>query len=195
MVRYRRSPNSTPPVPKGRAGVVRDTPFEPNGIISVGIDPGSRYTACVIRDGDVVLHATTLVREGDQEPVPYARIICAILLEIVNDYKKKYPDLVIGVEGVTDPRGHVNGKASPLNPKDIVRTGVTAGALAMTFPDALIIKPSHNGSQDLSQYPDSIKGRRQKDLPGIFVGAKTRKHEQSAYDIAGKTVDMMKGEK
>lgn len=180
---------SDKPTAKSRAGAVREDGFHSNGIISIGIDPGSRYTALVVRDGDEVLHATTVKREGDQEPIDYARMVVEILVPIVRDFESRYENVIVGIEGITDPKGFSNGRRAPINPKDIVRTGVTAGGLAVALMDAIVIPPGHNGSQHLSQYPDALKGRRPADLPGDSTGAGTRRHEQSAFDVALKAVE------
>lgn len=185
---------TTPRTAKGRAGAVREEAFTENGIISIGIDPGSRYTALVVRNGDVVIHATTVTRVGDQEPIPYARLVIDALAPIVAEFIENFPDAVIGIEGVTDPKGFKHGKRAALNPKDIMRTGVTAGALAAVFPTAHIVRPGNNGSMHLSQYPSNLRGRRPTDLPGSSNGAGTRSHEQSAYDIAGKVLTIAREE-
>jgi len=177
---------------KSRAGAVREEEFISNGVISIGIDPGSRYTALVVRDGDTVLHATTVKREGAQEPIDYARMVVEIMVPIVRDFEERYENVVVGIEGITDPKGFSNGRRAPINPKDIVRTGVTAGGLAIALMDAIIVPPGHNGSQHLSQYPDALKGRRPAGLPGDSTGAGTRKHEQSAFDVALKAVERTK---
>lgn len=179
-------------VVKSRAGATRTDEFVATGEIVVGIDPGSRCTALVIRDGETVIHATTVVRDGDQEAVPYARLVAAALRIIVDDYSTRFPHLIVGIEGISDPKGFHRGQRAAINPKDIIRTGVTAGALAVTFPDAIIVRPGNNGSMHTSQYPASLQGRRPKDLPGDSTGAGTRRHEQSAYDVAGKALELHK---
>lgn len=178
------------PQAKDRLGSARDQAlgFDPTGVISLGIDPGARYTALVVRDGDAVLHATTITRDKDQEPIPYAREVVARLTPIVNEYKSRYPNLVIGIEGVTDPKGFNRGKRAAINPAGIVRTGVTAGALAIALPEAVIVPPGGSGSLHTSHYPPELQGRRPATLEGNSNGAGTRRHEQSAYDIAGKAL-------
>lgn len=180
--------DEVPRTAKDRSGAVRDTPFSPDltGQVVIGVDPGSRYTAVVARDGDVVLYAGTIVRVGNEEPISYARKVVAALRPVV----AMFPNAIIGVEGITDPKGFKHGQRAALNPKDIVRTGVVAGAVACAFEDAVVIRPGNNGSKHLSHYPASLQGRRPADLPGSSVGAGTRRHEQSAFDIAEKALTL-----
>lgn len=179
--------------PKSRSSLERFDSFEKDGIIVVGIDPGSRSTALVIRDGETVIHATTITREGNETHVNYALDVVDAVVPIINGYREKYPDLIIGIEGISDPKGFKGGQRAAINPKDIIRTGVTLGALVAIFRDAIIVAPGNNGSKHESQYPAELKGRRPKDLEGSSVGAGTRRHEQSAYDIAGKAAEIQKG--
>ena len=174
---------------KDRRGTERTHEWNEEGIgkPAIGIDPGSRNTAIVIRDGDKVILASTYVRQGDLDPVAYA-------FEVVDYFKTirdDYPLLPIGLEGITDPKGFNRGKRAAINPKDIIRTGVVVGAIAAVWrADIIMIPPGGNGSQDISQYPASLQGRRPKTLLGNSHKAGTRRHEQSAFDVAGKASDI-----
>lgn len=150
----------------------------------LGVDPGARYTGVVIRDGDVPLLSTTLVRPDDMSQTGWALHCVSELRKIVNQLPKVI--LPVAVEGVTAPKGFVRGRRAPLDPKDIMFAAVVLGAVIATWPDAVIIPPGGNGSQHITQYPPVLVGRRPKDLPGSTNGAGTRDHEQSAYDVAGK---------
>jgi hypothetical protein len=167
-------------VPK--RGRLSDTPaLEP----VIGIDPGARYTGVVIRDGDVVLHASTLVRSQQMtSPTEWALLVLAQVEDVLRDYPQMIP---LGVEGVSDPKGFQHGKRAAINPKDIIRAGIVLGAVVARWPTGLVIPPGGNGSQHYTHYPSVLIGRRPADLPGSTNGAGTRDHEQSAYDVAGKT--------
>lgn len=171
---------------KDRAGVVREEDFIADGVVVAGIDPGSRHSAIVIRDGDIPIHASTVTRDGNQDGISYAKIVISLMKPIIDEYLEQYPDMIVAIEGISDPKGFKGGRRAAINPKDIIRTGITVGALVAVFPDAIIVAPGGNGSQHESQYPPSLKGRRPKDLDGDSTGAGTRRHEQSAYDVAGK---------
>lgn len=151
----------------------------------IGIDPGSRYTGVVVRDGDVVLHASTLVRPKDlQSGTDWALVVVAQIQSILKDFPVLIP---IGIEGISDPKGFQHGKKAAINPKDIIRAAIVLGAVVATWPNSMIVPPGGNGSQHVSHYPASLVGRRSAELPGSSSGAGTRNHEQSAYDVAGKT--------
>lgn len=157
---------------------------EPLGKPVIGIDPGARYTGVVVRDGDVVLHSTTLVRPKELESATeWALVVVAQIREIVKDFPAMTP---FAVEGISDPKGFQHGKQAAINPRDIIRAGIVLGAVVATWPNATIVPPGNNGSQHASHYPAELRGRRPKDLPGSANGAGTRGHEQSAYDVAGK---------
>lgn len=153
----------------------------------IGIDPGARYTGVVVRDGDVVLHATTLVRPEGVTATDWAIMCVAEIREIMKDFPITMP---VGVEGVSDPKGFQGGKRAAINPKDIIRAGIVLGAVVATWPKAIVIKPGGNGSQHYTHYPSVLIGRRDPELPGSSNHAGTRNHEQSAYDVAGKAAQV-----
>jgi hypothetical protein len=154
-------------------------------LITIGIDPGARYTAVVVREYDDVLLASTYVRPQDMAPVTWATNVVEM---IQRDIIPLYPDAYIGIEGISSPKGYQNGKLAPINPKDIIKAGMVLGTLALAFKPvgAVIVPPKKNGST--GEYPECLNGRRPKDLAGSSVGAGTRNHEKSAYDVAGKVM-------
>lgn len=159
--------------------------LKPVGRPIIGVDPGARYTGVVVRDGDAVLHSSTLVRPKDMSATDWAVHVVVGVQEILKGFPATTP---VAVEGVNDPKGFHHGKRAALNPKDIIRAGIVLGAVVATWPTATVVPPGGNGSQHYSTYPDSLIGRRPADLPGSTNGAGTRDHEQSAYDVAGKAV-------
>lgn len=150
----------------------------------IGVDPGARYTGVVVRDGDAVLHSSTLVRPDSVESgTEWALLVVEQLRAIVKDFPATMP---FAVEGISDPKGFQGGKRAAINPKDIIRAGIVLGAVVAVWPQAIVVPPGNNGSQHYSHYPASLIGRRPADLPGDSQGAGTRGHEQSAFDVAGK---------
>lgn len=152
---------------------------------TIGIDPGARYVGVVVRDGDSLLLASTYVRPIDMTPIEWARTVPFRVKAEVTDL---YPDALIGIENVTEPQSHFNGKKSFLNPKNLISLGLAVGAFALMYPDATIIRPGKNGSQPVESYPVGLVGRRPKDLAGINEKAGTRNHEKSAWDVAGEVI-------
>lgn len=180
---------------KDRRFIQRTEPWDmtPKGQQVIGVDPGAQYTGIVVRDGDAVLHASTLVRPSkDTTPLEFARFVVNFLRD---ELVPQFPNALMGVEGVSDPKGYNRGQRASINPKYVMRMAVVAGGVAVAFPDAVEIPPGGNGTQHISQYPDCLIGRRPKDLPGSNKGAGTRSHEQSAYDVAGKAAEILFGEK
>jgi len=154
----------------------------PVGLPVLGLDPGGRYTGVVIRDGDVPLLASTLVRPERTDPTEWART----LPDRVRAEIDGFSPVATAIEGLRAPKGFKGGARASLNPEHVMNAAITLGALAHGFPDALIVPPGGNGSQHYTHYPASLLGRRPKDLLGSSNGAKSRAHEQSAYDIAGR---------
>lgn len=158
------------------------------GLPIIGIDPGARYTGVIVRDGDAVLHASTLVRPDSVDSgTEWALLVVEQIREIMKEFPTTMP---MGVEGISDPKGFQHGKKAAINPKDIIRAGIVLGAVVATWPKATIIQPGNNGSKHYSHYPASLIGRRPADLPGNSQSAGTRGHEQSAYDVAGKAAEV-----
>lgn len=164
--------------------------LRPVGRPVLGLDPGARYTGVVLRDGDAVLLATTLVRVlDDTDPVAWMRLVVQEVRAIL--FTCCPPETRIGIEGVSAPKGFKNGERAPINPGPILFAGVVMGGLAMAWPDATIIPPGGNGSQHITNYPPALVGRRPADLAGSSNAAGTRDHEQSAYDVAGKAAKVI----
>lgn len=158
-----------------------------HSITIVGVDPGARYTGLSIIDGDgIVLFSSTFIRPQDEEDfIGWSKELVVLLEAVIKDMEYT----AIGIEGVSHPKGFKKGVKSSLNPKDIIRTALVVGALSMYYDKAFIIPPGRNGDRPLEEYPDELKGRRPKDLPGSGNGSGTRRHELSAYDVALKTLD------
>lgn len=151
------------------------------GIIAVGIDPGARHTAICVIDNETVLESSTYRRKDEDSAVEWARKNADYALH----YRERYPDALMGVEGINDPKGFNKTGRAPINPKDIIRTGIALGAIVSILRDIDIIPPDMNGDLHDSHYPVSLKGRRKKDLLGVYE-SNTRRHEKSAYDVARK---------
>jgi hypothetical protein len=158
--------------------------FKPaQGHITVlGIDPGARYTGITVRDNDDPVYSGIFVRPDTMSATQWALESARLSLEVYEEYKPTY----VALEGISDPKGFYKGEQAAINPKDIIRTGIVLGALVATWPDAIIVEPGGNGDRHESFYPACLSGRRPKDLPGSNKGSNTRKHEKSAYDVAGK---------
>lgn len=176
---------------RNRRGAPRQTPLDPTpvGRPVLGIDPGARYTGVVLRDGDAVLYASTLVRPDSLDPVGWARSVVATIRDVLAAHCPA--GTRIGVEGVSTPKGFKGGRRSPIDPGAIVFAAVVLGAVIAAWPDAVVVPPGGNGSQHITHYPPELVGRRPAGLPGSSNNAGTRDHEQSAYDVAGKAAKLL----
>lgn len=157
--------------------------------VVIGIDPGATNTGVSVRNGDKVLLSSTYVKPKDMAPITWAvEVAQRVQEEVIN----LYPDALIGIEGVTVPNAYNQGKLALNSPKYIIWTALVVGAIAVNNPNAVIVRPGKNGSQDLSSYPAELIGRRPKDLAGVSVGSGTRNHEKSAYDVAGEVEGLLR---
>lgn len=147
----------------------------------IGIDPGGRNVGVSVRDGSQLLLSSTYYRPEDMEPVTWA---VKVQQRIHEDIVLLYPNALIGIENVTVPNSHNQGKLKMLNPKFAIHLALVVGAFAASYPKAVMVRPGKNGSQPAETYPEALNGRRPKDLPG-FNEAKSRNHERSAWDVAG----------
>lgn len=148
----------------------------------LGIDPGAKYTGVSLRDlaEETILLSSTYVKPDSLDIYEWARFLPSLIQQEVLQH---YQVDVIGVEGISAPKGYQNGRRSPLNPKHIIFTAILVGGFLLEFKDAVVVPPGKNGSTGV--YPDELNGRRPKTLLGSSVGATTRNHEKSAYDVAG----------
>ena len=160
-------------------------------MITIGLDPGAKYTGVSVRNGMECLLSSTYVRPDDTPPIAWAVQVSRLIEEEVISL---FPDAKIGIEGVTVPNAYNQGKLALNSPKYIIWTGIIVGALAALHPDAVIVRPGKNGSQPIDTYPAVLQGRRPKELAGSNNGAGTRNHERSAWDVAGE-VPFMVGQK
>jgi hypothetical protein len=112
-------------------------------MIVIGIDPGARYTAISVRDGDELLLSSTYVRPKELPPITWA---VTVTKQIMEDIIPLYPDAPIGIEGITDPNAYNQGVKSLNNPKHLIHLGFVVGALAGAFPKAVIVRPGKNGT-------------------------------------------------
>jgi len=146
----------------------------------IGIDPGPRYTAVSVREGDTVILSSTYVRPVEMQPVTWGVLVTKLIKEEIISL---YPDAKIGIEGISKPNPYNNGVKSLNDPKYLIYLGMVVGSLANEFPDAVIVRPGRNGKKEW--YPEELLGRRPKDLLGSNNNAGTRNHERSAFDVAG----------
>lgn len=151
--------------------------------IVIGIDPGSRFVGFCVRDNkDNIFISSTFYRPDEVDDfVDWSKKVVARVREELKDIEYH----IMGIETVTEPKGFKYGKQDALNPKDIIRTALVVGALAVSFPDAFMVRPRGNGDKAVEEYPACLSGPRPSTLGGVKdPGVTVRKHERSAYDVA-----------
>lgn len=158
--------------------IVRD------GHRKLGIDPGGVNTGVVVRDGNDVLYAATIVRPARMSIDEYARMVALHVAEVSREWNVA----LAGVEGVKAPVGYDRGgRKSPLMRnalQGLLDASVVLGTIVTLLPDAVVVAPGGNGAGPIYAYPTCLTGRRPADLPGTS-GKAGRGHEKSAYDVAG----------
>lgn len=145
----------------------------------LGVDPGGSYTALVLREGDKVIHATCLFRDNWLLDGYLERV----LAELTDITGESHVDLV-AVEGVHPPTPHMG----TISVAGLIGCAAVLGAVvAWCWTDQMhqmpchVVPPGKHGGAPSHAYPPALVGRR----PTRFPGVGPRKHEQSAYDVAG----------
>lgn len=184
------------PEPEGPAG-------EPGELAILGVDPGRRWTAAVLRQGDRALHGWTIGPvDEDGRPSPaavdnvhdlmaWARYMARILDEIESTMSAHAQATgqraVLAVEVAVPPRGRQIALADWLVPRQIV-----AGLLSFD-PNLILIPPDKHGARRPVErcYPPELwpaKGRTG-GRPASWGPSEARRgerdHERAAFDVAG----------
>jgi hypothetical protein len=172
-----------------------------NELAVLGIDPGRRWTAGVLRVGRAAVHGWTLgpvdvhgrpdaaAVDNAHDLAAWARYM-ARLLDAVEDTMARAPDggrVALAVEVIVPPAGRRIALADWLVPRQIV-----AGLLGYD-PRAVLVRPdAHGKARPVAEhYPPALwpaKGRTGGRPPSwgpCEARRGERDHERAAYDIAG----------
>lgn len=163
----------------------------------IGIDPGSRWTAVVLRVGDDAVNGATVGPGDDVDALndvdnmaAVGRYIARVLQRIDQLYDQalkvsEVERVRVGVELVRVPVGWMHGRRSSIQLIDwLIPKQVTAAILGM-YPDCRIVLPARHGRRELVDYPLSLQRRRPPDWAPNEAPRGERDHERAAYDIAG----------
>lgn len=148
----------------------------------VGVDPGSRSTGIVTRDGDELV--SFLVVENDDWEL--GRYVAAVTEAVhtqwwlVEDRALRAGPPRIAVEDVTRPNVWHQGKRQLLDPTAAIETAKVMGAIVGRWPRAVIVAAAGNGKSPLAAYPPELVGPRETTGSGGRL-----RHARSAWDIAG----------
>lgn len=175
----------------------------PKPLAVLGIDPGSRWTAGVLRVGDTPVYGWTLgpVDElGRPRPnaldkiddvTAFARYMRRILGQITYTLDladaRGYTRKRLAVEGIRVP---VSWRTKvPLEDWLIPQT--IARVVLVEHPLARVVWPDRHGKKPLHAYPAALRYRRPPNWGPCDNPRGERDHERSAYDIAGIALGML----
>jgi hypothetical protein len=167
----------------------------------LGVDPGARWTAGVLRAGQAALYGWTIgprsetgVRDRTALDDPddmaavgryVARVIEQIDATLDIAEARGFSRVRIGVEMIRVPVGWRHGRKSAVSLVDWLMPRQIGVAVMAAYPNARLVLPASHGMQDRESYPAELRRRRP---PGWGVNETPkheRDHERAAYDVAG----------
>lgn len=143
---------------------------------TIGVDPGSRETGIVARQGrDLLGHQ--VVRRTTKDRFPDVCYIDEVLCAIWRF--GKLPDArggLLAIEGVEPPNPHLGMS----NPTGVMGTSIVLGAVMGEFRHSpvVLVEPAAHGQAPLRTYPPELIGEKER------RGAGRLRHCRSAWDIA-----------
>lgn len=166
----------------------------------LGIDPGRRWTAAVLRVGDRPVDGWTLgpvAPDGSPDPTAtddahdvagFARYQARILDAVettVERHRAVTGPVWLACEVIVPPGGRRIAIADWLIPRQLL-----AGLLAYD-PGMILIRANQHGKRDIAEYPPELRPRRggQGGRPTTWGVNEARRgerdHERAAFDVAG----------
>jgi hypothetical protein len=155
----------------------------------LAVDPGSRTTGVVVRQGAELLAATVVVRERDEELAAYAARLRGRVAELTEEHHVQ----VHAIEGLTAPNAHLGRGTKVL--QNAMDTAQVLGGVVATGHRWRIVPPRGNGSCPkgtppavwAAGYPDALWDSREDPRNGGRATG-VRRHCRSAWDVAAKAV-------
>jgi hypothetical protein len=149
----------------------------------VGIDPGSRYTGIVARNGKQCLHAAVI--DANDDPVTYRTRICQGYITALMTFADDR-DASVAIESISAPKPFIDGRKTFTRPADLITLGRILGYLEHALPHAVLVDPDHHGSRPWGTYPDELitAGERRTLQPLKTAGQSSQmRHARSAWDV------------
>lgn len=167
----------------------------------LGIDPGARWTAGVLRVGDAAVTGWTVGPGEDvdalSDPDDVAavaryvrRVVERIEATMAVMEREQYPRRRLAVETIRVPVGWRHGKRTAIQLTDWLIPRQVGVAIVGRYPTTRLVPADGHGRRPLDDYPVELRRRRQ---PGWMPNEATRgerDHERAAYDIAGVAAGM-----
>ncbi|WP_038843412.1 hypothetical protein [Salinispora arenicola] len=160
----------------------------------LGIDPGARWTAGVLRVGDAAVTGWTVgpgddaARLADPDDVAavaayVARVTAQVEATMV--LMADYPRRRLAVEMIRVPVGWRYGKRTSVRLTDWLVPRQVGVAIIGRWPTTRLIAPDRHGRRELADYPAELRRRRPPGWPPNEAPRGERDHERAAFDVAG----------
>lgn len=184
------------------------TPAPAPALAVIGIDPGARWTAAVLRIGDHPVHGWTygpVNRLGELDVAAldnpddwaafsrYAGRVLDALGKLVTEAEKHHGGVRVAIEAMHVPvgwRSVAHGKYNRLPLADWLTPTRMVAAVLGAWPDARLVAPDHLGRRPAENYPRELRGARPADWGPGEARRGERDHERAAYDVAGLAAEM-----
>lgn len=167
----------------------------------LGIDPGARWTACVLRHGVTAVTGWTLGPVAADGSLDARAMSDVDDLEALSRYLRRVLDAVdatygqaeqlfgttprVAVELTRVPLGWRNGRRTPIPLADWLIPQRVLSALVGAYPGAALVAPDKHGRALAGDYPVELRRRRPAQWGVNEAPRGERDHERAAYDIAG----------
>jgi len=173
---------------------------------TIGVDPGARWVGLCARVGREVVDASTVGRDDDGADPTADRLWVEKVLARVDALMATHgADAMaaggtwrVAVEAVVQPKGGVEGRRVPASARvgwNVAQAALIYGSVLAVFPAAIIVAPAHHGERHLlrwggsgaaaSCYPPELCRYRPREFMPTDHPSGDRRHERSAYDVAG----------
>ena len=174
----------------------------------VGIDPGARWTAAVLRIGDHPVHGWTygpVNRLGELDAAAldkpddwaafsrYAGRVLDALGQLVTEAEQHHGAVRVAIEAINVPVGWLSvghGRYNRLPLIDWLTPTRVVAAVIGAYPDARLVPPDKLGRRPTEDYPRELRGPRPADWGPGEARRGERDHERAAYDVAGLAATM-----
>lgn len=164
----------------------------------LGIDPGSRWTAGVLRAGDDAVYGWTAGPGSDDEAkalddaddlAAVGRYVSRVMGQIETTLdlaeQRGFERVRLAVELTRVPIGWRNGRRTSISLVDwLVPRQVSVGILG-AYPATRIVLADRHGRAEMDSYPAELRRRRPPGWGPNDSPRGERDHERAAYDIAG----------
>ncbi|MGH3574118.1 MAG: hypothetical protein ACRDUW_20235 [Pseudonocardiaceae bacterium] len=178
-------------------------PIPAAALAVIGIDPGARWTAAVLRVGDHPVHGWTLGpvnRLGELDVAAldnpddwaafgrYAGRVLDALGQLVTEAEQHHGAVRVAIEAMNVPvgwRSVGHGRYNRLPLADWLTPTRTVAAVIGAYPDARLVLPDKLGRRPADAYPHELRGPRPADWGPGEARRGERDHERAAYDVAG----------